>query len=127
MNGTCLIMQDVPTFMQSPFPISAYHRPQLDNHEREYNPYYDYLRGFVYSYHYTVPKDSKPTILFLHGFPSTHQDWAAQINHFSDKGYGVIASDLLGYGDTDAPEDATKYWLVDMILLTYLMTWEWTE
>ena len=71
-------------------------------------------RGFVYSYHYAAPKDGKPTILFLHGFPSTHQDWAAQTTYFSDKGYGVIAPDLLGYGDTDAPEDANKYWLVDM-------------
>ncbi|KAJ4483865.1 Alpha/Beta hydrolase protein [Lentinula aciculospora] len=71
-------------------------------------------RGFTYSYYYQPPSNSKPTILFLHGFPSTHRDWAAQITAVSNKGYGVIAPDLLGYGDTSAPEDVEQYKLLDM-------------
>ena len=69
--------------------------------------------GFVYSYHY-VGSTRKPTILFLHGFPSTHQDWASQMTYFSDKGYGVIALDLLGYGGTSAPDDVSQYKVLDM-------------
>jgi len=71
-------------------------------------------RSFVYSYHYNPSAIGKPTILFLHGFPSTHRDWASQINYFSSKGYGVIAPDLLGYGDTSAPDDVQQYKLSDM-------------
>ncbi|KAF8885262.1 Alpha/Beta hydrolase protein [Gymnopilus junonius] len=72
-------------------------------------------RGFVYSYHYNAPSTDKPTIIFLHGFPSTHSDWASQISFFSGKGYGVIAPDLLGYGGTSAPDDVSQYRLLDMV------------
>ncbi|KAF8812870.1 alpha/beta-hydrolase [Phlegmacium glaucopus] len=71
-------------------------------------------RGFVYSYHYNAPSTEKPTILFLHGFPCTHRDWASQITNFSSKGYGVIAPDLLGYGNTSAPDDVNQYKRLDM-------------
>lgn len=59
----------------------------------------------------SIPSTSKPTILFLHGFPSTSYDWRHQIAHFSSLGYGIIAPDLLGYPDTDspAPLEAYKY------------------
>ncbi|KXN91964.1 Bifunctional epoxide hydrolase 2 [Leucoagaricus sp. SymC.cos] len=70
-------------------------------------------RGFVYSYHYAA-STGKPTILFLHGFPSTHQEWILQITAFSSKGYGVIAPDLLGYGNTSAPDDVNQYKMSDM-------------
>ncbi|KAI9711734.1 MAG: hypothetical protein M1820_001878 [Bogoriella megaspora] len=52
---------------------------------------------------------SKPTILFLHGFPSTSYDWRHQIDHFSALGYRIIAPDLLGYGDTDKPAEIEPY------------------
>ncbi|KAF8885263.1 alpha/beta-hydrolase [Gymnopilus junonius] len=71
-------------------------------------------RGFVYSYYHNVPSTGKPTILFLHGFPSTHSDWASQISFFSGKGYGVIAPDLLGYGGTSAPDDVSHYRMLNM-------------
>ncbi|PPQ80396.1 hypothetical protein CVT26_008301 [Gymnopilus dilepis] len=71
-------------------------------------------RGFVYSYYYSAPRASRPTILFLHGFPSTHEDWSAQISYFSAKGYGIIAPDLLGFGGTSAPEDVNDYKILDI-------------
>ncbi|KAF8885233.1 Alpha/Beta hydrolase protein [Gymnopilus junonius] len=64
-------------------------------------------RGFA-------PSAEKPTVIFLHGFPSTHLDWTSQITTFSNKGYGVIAPDLLGYGDTSAPDDVNQYKTLDM-------------
>ena len=61
------------------------------------------------------PKDStKTTILFLHGFPSSSYDWYNQITYFSDKGYGVIAPDLLGYGGSSSPTSLEPYALKSM-------------
>ncbi|EON62394.1 hypothetical protein W97_01616 [Coniosporium apollinis CBS 100218] len=50
-----------------------------------------------------------PYILFLHGFPSSHYDWRYQIPFFAERGYGIIAPDLLGYGGTDKPTDPGAY------------------
>ncbi|KAH7014405.1 Alpha/Beta hydrolase protein [Microdochium trichocladiopsis] len=47
---------------------------------------------------------TKPTFLFFHGFPSSRHDWAAQVEALTAAGYGVIAPDLLGFGETDKPD-----------------------
>lgn len=65
--------------------------------------------GHTYAFYHHPPADAKPTILFLHGFPSTHLDWENQIKHFQAGGYGIVAPDLLGYGKTDAPTDVKNY------------------
>lgn len=62
-----------------------------------------------YAYLHIPPAPSNPTILFLHGFPSSSYDWRHQISHFSSLGYGVLTPDLLGYGDTDKPHDPAEY------------------
>ncbi|KAF2122810.1 Alpha/Beta hydrolase protein [Lophiotrema nucula] len=56
-----------------------------------------------------LAESPKPSILFLHGFPSSSWDWHNQIKYFSAKGYGVIAPDLLGYGGTTAPQELEPY------------------
>ena len=72
-------------------------------------------RGFTYSYYASVPEGStKPTLLFLHGFPSTSYDWRRQVEFFESKGFPVIVPDLLGYGGTDKPADAQFYKWGDM-------------
>ncbi|KAL4927077.1 alpha/beta fold hydrolase [Aspergillus undulatus] len=64
----------------------------------------------TYGYAYQFPsKTSLPTILFLHGFPSSCYDWRHQIHFFSSQGYGVLAPDLLGYGDTAKPAALEEY------------------
>lgn len=66
--------------------------------------------GHEYSYVYTPAiHKHKPTILFLHGFPSHLPDWTHQILHFSSLGYGVIAPDLLGYGQSSKSTDPQAY------------------
>jgi soluble epoxide hydrolase / lipid-phosphate phosphatase len=62
-----------------------------------------------YSYLHIPPSSSNPTVLFLHGFPSSSYDWRHQIFHFSSLGYGVLVPDLLGYGATDKPHDPAAY------------------
>ena len=62
--------------------------------------------GTTYAFVYLSPADSKkPTFLLLHGFPSSSWDWRHQISQLKEAGYGVVAPDLLGYGDTDKPEE----------------------
>lgn len=73
------------------------------------------LSGLEYAYYYSAPSAAaKPTLLFLHGFPSCSQDWHHQITHFSGQGYGVLAPDLLGYGGTSKPADVSAYNWRDM-------------
>lgn len=62
-----------------------------------------------YGYVHIKPKDGSVTILFLHGFPSSSYDWRHQIQYFSLKGFGILAVDLLGYGDTDKPFLVSEY------------------
>ena len=71
-------------------------------------------RGFKYHYYYSPAADSKPTILFIHGFPCTSLDWRKQVPFFKEKGYGLIVPDLLGYGGTDKPAETTAYQLSKM-------------
>ncbi|TCD71231.1 hypothetical protein EIP91_011709 [Steccherinum ochraceum] len=67
-------------------------------------------RGFTYRYYFSASTDrSKPTILFVHGFPCSAHDWRKVIPTFQKKGYGIIVPDMLGYGGTDKPTEATMY------------------
>lgn len=70
--------------------------------------------GRTYSYVHIRPgRTTQPTLLFLHGFPSSSYDWRHQIDYFSNcaqgREYGIIAPDLLGYGGTDKPISASEY------------------
>ncbi len=67
-------------------------------------------RGYTYHYYHTPPTDvKKPTLLFIHGFPSTSRDWTRQVVYFKHAGYGVLVPDCLGYGGTSKPTDPTVY------------------
>jgi soluble epoxide hydrolase / lipid-phosphate phosphatase len=66
--------------------------------------------GTNYAYIRIPAVDStKPTFLLLHGFPSSSYDWRHIVLELRERGYGVIAPDLLGYGDTDKPVEVAEY------------------
>lgn len=65
--------------------------------------------GTVYGYVRVTARDGKPTLLFLHGYPSSSYDWRPQIEYFSKQGFGLVVPDLLGYGDTSKPTDVKAY------------------
>lgn len=70
------------------------------------------LSGFNYTTHYQHPRvDDKPYVLFVHGFPSSAYDWRHQVDYFAHEGYGIIAPDTLGYGDSSKPLDPHDYTL----------------
>ncbi|KIJ68099.1 hypothetical protein HYDPIDRAFT_83277 [Hydnomerulius pinastri MD-312] len=67
-------------------------------------------RGFDYRYLFAKANPGKPTLLFIHGFPSTSFDWYHQINFFKPKGYGLVVPDLLGLGRTEPkPSNPTDF------------------
>ncbi|RBA11198.1 hypothetical protein FPRO05_04371 [Fusarium proliferatum] len=70
--------------------------------------------GNVYSHIFIPATSQSTTLLFLHGFPSTLTDWIHQIQHFSSQGYGIVAPDLLGYGESSKPTDVNAYRLKPM-------------
>ena len=63
-------------------------------------------QGNTFSY---IHIPSQPTLLLLHGFPSHIPDWTHQIEHFASQGYGILACDLLGAGQSSKPTDAAAY------------------
>ncbi|KAI0060508.1 alpha/beta-hydrolase [Artomyces pyxidatus] len=66
-------------------------------------------RGFTYNYYNKAAEGSKPTLIFLHGFPSSSYDWRHQVAFFQPLGYGLIVPDMLGYAGTDKPTDPHAY------------------
>lgn len=48
------------------------------------------------------PQDIESTILFQHGFAGVAESWEYQLSHFAGQ-YRVIAPDLRGHGQSDAP------------------------
>lgn len=50
-----------------------------------------------------------PAVVLLHGFPDTHVVWRKQVAPLVKAGYRVLAPDLRGYGQTDAPAAVGAY------------------
>jgi pimeloyl-ACP methyl ester carboxylesterase len=56
-----------------------------------------------------------PDVVLLHGFPDSAYLWRKQIPALVEAGYRVIAPDLRGSGDSDAPEGKINYTLDKLI------------
>ncbi|KAI3325045.1 alpha/beta-hydrolase [Xylariaceae sp. AK1471] len=71
--------------------------------------------GYSYVYDHVAPHNaSMPTLLLIHGYPASRYHWHHQIPALSEAGYGIIAPDCLGYGDTSKPTAIEAYNLKDM-------------
>jgi pimeloyl-ACP methyl ester carboxylesterase len=71
--------------------------------------------GQTYTYDFSPSCDtSKPTVLLLHGYPSSRHHWKAQFTALAGEGFGVLAPDLLGYGDSSKPTSLEAYNLKDI-------------
>lgn len=67
-------------------------------------------RSFTYTYYVSPAHDSKPSIILLHGWPDSAQLWSGLINDYLlPQGYGIVAPDCLGYGETSKPTDPKFY------------------
>ena len=52
---------------------------------------------------------SGPVLVMLHGFTGSAAGWGHQLDAFATYGLRVIALDLLGHGQSDAPYDPQRY------------------
>ncbi len=59
------------------------------------------------------PEGAEQTIMFVHGYAGVLESWEHQINHFAHN-YRVIAPDLRGHGQSDAP--FTNYTMDEMVV-----------
>lgn len=56
-----------------------------------------------------IVEGSGPPVVLLHGFPDSSYLWRSQIGALTDSGYRVIAPDLRGFGESDAPQGREHY------------------
>jgi epoxide hydrolase 4 len=54
-------------------------------------------------------EQSRPVIVFLHGFPEAAFVWDATLVHFAAKGYRCIAPNLRGFERSSSPSDVSQY------------------
>lgn len=76
------------------------------------NPDIDFFTttdGDKYAYKFIPAQGENETFLLLHGYPSSHKDWEAQIEALTAEGFGVLAPDMLGFGASDMPTEVKKY------------------
>lgn len=66
------------------------------------------------------PEGAERTILFLHGYAGVLESWEYQINAFAQDNYRVVAPDLRGHGQSDAPY--TKYTMDELVADLYAIT-----
>lgn len=53
--------------------------------------------------------ENKPVLVMLHGFTGSAAGWANHLDMLATYGLRVIAFDLLGHGQSDAPGDPQRY------------------
>lgn len=72
-------------------------------------------RGYTYTYYTSPAKDGKLTVLLVHGWPDSAEQWGEVIeDYLVPEGYGVVAIDCLGYAGTSKPTDYNVYNFKDM-------------
>ena len=54
-------------------------------------------------------KEGPTTLVLLHGFTGSAAGWGHQLDTLADYGLRIIALDLLGHGQSDAPDDPQRY------------------
>ena len=60
-------------------------------------------------------KGSGPLVLLCHGFPESWYSWRHQIEAIAAAGYHVVAPDMRGYGQTEAPAEIDQYTLLHLV------------
>jgi soluble epoxide hydrolase/lipid-phosphate phosphatase len=82
--------------------------PQSFNHKTE-----KLATGRVYHFVDQLPDNYLPrrntTLLCVHGFPDLWYGWRYQIGPWVRRGYRVVVPDMLGYGGTQKPIEASDY------------------
>jgi pimeloyl-ACP methyl ester carboxylesterase len=62
-----------------------------------------------------VEQGTGPLVVLCHGFPESWYSWRHQIEALAAAGFHVVAPDMRGYGQTDAPEAIDQYTLLHLV------------
>src|SRR5580704_12733632 len=65
--------------------------------------------------HHYEEQGRGPLVLLLHGFPETSYSWRHQLPALAADGWRAVATDVRGYGGTDAPTDVKDYRLTELV------------
>lgn len=65
--------------------------------------------------HLTIAGESGPVVLLCHGFPESWHSWRHQMHALAEAGYRVVAMDMLGYGRSSKPLDASAYRVTEQV------------
>jgi pimeloyl-ACP methyl ester carboxylesterase len=74
------------------------------------------INGVSVFYREAGPRDA-PTILLLHGYPSSSRQWDPLLPLLADR-YHLIAPDYPGFGQSDAPSPAQYTYTFDNLAAT---------
>jgi len=83
--------------------MSIFNAPQYYRHD-----------GLRLAYYEAGPKDGVP-ILLVHGWPELAYSWSRQMPVLAAAGYRVLAVDLRGFGDSDAPLSVSHYGIANLV------------
>jgi pimeloyl-ACP methyl ester carboxylesterase len=86
-------------------PSGAFERPHIPGME---SIHVETTRVRLHALRSTDASSTKPLMLFLHGFPENAYSWRHQMVHFREH-YTVVALDMRGFGESDAPEHSRSY------------------
>ena len=64
---------------------------------------------------HVAEKGSGPVVLLCHGFPESWYSWRHQIDALAAAGFRVVAPDMRGYGQTEAPEAIDQYTMMHLV------------
>src|ERR1700712_6106476 len=56
-----------------------------------------------------------PLVVLCHGFPEAWYSWRHQIEALSAAGFHVVAPDMRGYGQTEAPAAIEQYTMLHLV------------
>lgn len=52
---------------------------------------------------------TRPTLVFIHGWPLSHESWENQVHYFASQGYRCVAYDRRGFGKSSKPWGGYDY------------------
>jgi pimeloyl-ACP methyl ester carboxylesterase len=64
---------------------------------------------------HVVEKGAGPLVLLCHGFPESWYSWRHQIHALAAAGFHVVAPDMRGYGQTEAPEAIDQHSMLHLV------------
>ena len=107
MAGIALVVSTEPTQAAPPTSAAV---PTTYNHAR--------VDGLKVFYREAGPKDA-PTILMLHGYPSSSCMFGTLIPLLADR-YHIVAPDYPGFGHSDAPDGGSFAYTFDHLAETLI-------